>query len=103
MSDVDSELSLILGTGNIGPGPPSTTPHTYDNPEAVKAFLDLWHDLGGRRLDTARLYGVCKEFGPGGTERLLKEYGADKKFVIDTKVSNFVVSHSWRRYFTSYC
>lgn len=89
MSASTPELTLLLGTSNMGPGDLST-PFTFDSPQRIKEILDCWYELGGRRIDTARIYGSSWEVGPGGSERCLKEYGAAEKFIIDTKVSSFV-------------
>lgn len=78
--------TLLLGTANFGPegGTPWYTHHTQ---EAASVLLDAWAALGGKRLDTAALYGVTDEWGTGGSERLLKSVGATGgKFVLDTKV-----------------
>lgn len=81
-----AELTLTLGTANLGPGTSSSVLFTHNTAESVKAILDCWYNLGGRRLDTARYYGISPEFGPGGSERRLGEYKENAKFIVDTKV-----------------
>ena len=80
-----SSITLVMGTAFMGPDH-CTTPFTYDTPSKVNEILSAWYDLGGRRLDTARIYGSTDEFGGGGSERRLKDVKAGDKFVIDTKV-----------------
>ncbi|KEF54216.1 uncharacterized protein A1O9_10012, partial [Exophiala aquamarina CBS 119918] len=55
----------------------------YDTPDEVDVYLDTFLLLGGRYLDTARLY---PPEAPGTAEVGLGKVEAGKKFIIDTKV-----------------
>jgi aryl-alcohol dehydrogenase-like predicted oxidoreductase len=82
--------TLIMGTAFFGPAG-TKTPFIYDSPEKAARIIDAWYDLGGRRLDTAAVYGDTQEYGPGGSERRLKEAKAGDRFVIDTKVRSVYI------------
>lgn len=53
----------------------------------MTAYLDAFHDRGGRQLDTARTYSP---HAPGSSETRLGTIEAGKRFAIDTKVVSFL-------------
>jgi aryl-alcohol dehydrogenase-like predicted oxidoreductase len=80
---------LQIGTSNFGP----TSLYTHHTKVSQQAILDTFHSHDLRRIDTARVYGITDEYGPGGSERVLAslgvtgEEGVKKGWVVDTKVS----------------
>ncbi|KAK5172665.1 uncharacterized protein LTR77_002785 [Saxophila tyrrhenica] len=85
MSSNATPLKIVLGVANVGDSSDPTV--RYSTPDEVNAYLNAFHDRGGRELDTARMYSTT---APGSSEVRLGAISAGEKFLVDTKVFSFV-------------